>query len=157
VCTTTPFSAIAGGDFTRPGRRADLQLMRHLRACADAFSIGAQTLRDRPDLVGAADDIGGALGEALHQFRAKQGRRRFPIQVVYSESGRLDLDAAIFNTSELTAIVVTGRAGSCTRDPSQTARSRGRSGMSWREPPLSRRPFLGKPCASQVRDPPATP
>src|SRR5713101_6042796 len=81
-----PVRAIAGGDFTRPGRRADLQLMRHLRACADAFSIGAQTLRDHPDVVGAADDIGGALGEALHQFRVKQGRRRFPIQVVYSES-----------------------------------------------------------------------
>ncbi len=106
-----PVRAIAGGDFTRPGRRADLQLMRHLRACADAFSIGAQTLRDQPDLVGAADDIGGALGEALHQFRVKQGRRRFPIQVVYSGSGRLDLDAPIFNTSELTAIVVTTDAG----------------------------------------------
>jgi riboflavin biosynthesis pyrimidine reductase len=106
-----PVRAIAGGDFTQSGRRADLQLMRHLRACADAFSIGAQTLRDQPDLVGAADDIGGALGEALYQFRVKRGQGRFPIQVVYSESGRLDLDAPIFNTSELTAIVVTTDSG----------------------------------------------
>jgi riboflavin biosynthesis pyrimidine reductase len=58
----------------------------------------------------------------LHQFRARQGRRRFPegrrglsaptpVQVVYSESGRLDLDAPIFNTSKLTAIVVTTDSG----------------------------------------------
>ncbi len=106
-----PVRTITGGDFSRPGRRADLQLMRHLRACADAFSVGAQTLRDQPDLVGAADDIGGALGEALYQFRVKRGQGRFPIQVVYSESGRLDLDAPIFNTSELTAIVVTTDSG----------------------------------------------
>ena len=38
-----PVRAIAGGDFTRTGRLADLQLMRYLRACADAFSVGAQT------------------------------------------------------------------------------------------------------------------
>jgi riboflavin biosynthesis pyrimidine reductase len=106
-----PVRAVAGGDFTRPGRRADVELMRHLRAGADAFSIGAQTLRDQPDLVGAADDIGGELGAALSRFRAKQGRPRFPLQVVYSEAGRLDLDAPLFNTPELTAIVVTTDAG----------------------------------------------
>jgi riboflavin biosynthesis pyrimidine reductase len=106
-----PVRAVAGGDFTRPGRRADVQLMRHLRACADAFSVGAQTLRDQPDLIGAADDVGGELGEALSRFRAAQGRRRFPLQIVYSESGRLDLDVPIFNTPELKAIVVTTDAG----------------------------------------------
>ncbi|PWU19951.1 MAG: hypothetical protein C5B48_13085, partial [Candidatus Rokuibacteriota bacterium] len=106
-----PVRAIAGGDFTRPGRLADLHLMRYLRAAADAVSFGAQTLRDQPDLVGAADDVGGDVGEALRQFRVKQGLPRFPIQVVYSESGRLDLDAPIFTTRDLTAIVVTTEVG----------------------------------------------
>src|SRR5216684_2342400 len=106
-----PVRAIAGGDFTRTGRLADLQLMRYLRACADAFSVGAQTLRDQPDLIGAADDMGGALGEALYVFRRSQGRPRFPLQVVYSESGRLDLDVPMFNTPELTVIIVTTEAG----------------------------------------------
>lgn len=106
-----PVRAVAGGDFKRAGRRADVQLMRYLRACADAFSIGAQTLRDQRDLIGAADDVGGELGEALSRFRAMQGRGRFPLQIVYSESGRLDLDAPIFNTPELTAIVVTTDSG----------------------------------------------
>ncbi len=106
-----PVRAIAGGDFTRSGRLADLQLMRYLRACADAFSVGAQTLRDQPDLIGTADDIGGRLGEALYEFRVGRGRRRFPLQVVYSQSGRLDLDVPIFTTPQLTAIVVTTDAG----------------------------------------------
>jgi hypothetical protein len=56
-----PVRAIAGGDFTRPGRLADLQLMRYLRACADAVSFGAQTLRDQPDLLGTPDIEGGLL------------------------------------------------------------------------------------------------
>lgn len=106
-----PVRAIAGGDVTRSGRLADLQFMRYLRACADAFSVGAQTLRDQPDLIGTADDIGGGLGEALYQFRVGQGRRRFPLQVVYSQSGRLDLDAPIFTTLQLTVIVVTTDPG----------------------------------------------
>ena len=106
-----PVRAIAGGDFTRTGRLADLQLMRYLRACADAFSVGAQTLRDQPDLIGTADDMGGALGEALNVFRRSQGRPRFPLQVVYSESGRLDLGVPMFNTPELTVIIVTTEVG----------------------------------------------
>ena len=105
-----PVRAIAGGDFSRPGRLADLQLMRYLRACADAVSFGAQTLRDQPDLIGTPD-IGGGLGEALYQFRAQHGLRRFPLQVLYTESGRLDLRAPIFNTPHLEVIVITTAAG----------------------------------------------
>jgi len=104
-----PIRAIAGGDLSRPGRRADVRLMRRLRAGADAVSFGAQTLRDQPDLIGTVDDVGGELGEALIRFRAEQGRGRVPLQVIYSESGRLDRAVPIFNTPRLTAIVVTTR------------------------------------------------
>ncbi len=106
-----PVRVIAGGDFTRTGRRADLQLMRYLRACADAVSVGAQTLRDQPDLIGTAEDIGGALGAALSRFRSRQGWPRVPLQVVYSQSGRLDLDVPMFTTPGLTAIIVTTDGG----------------------------------------------
>jgi len=105
-----PVRAIAGGDVTRSGRLADLQLMRYLRACADAISFGAQTLRDQPDLIGTPD-IEGGLGDALYQFRVRHGLGRFPIQVVYSESGRLDLDAPMFNTPHLVVIIITTGAG----------------------------------------------
>ncbi len=105
-----PVRAIAGGDFTRSGRLADLQLMRYLRACADAVSFGAQTLRDHPDLIGTPD-IEGGLGDALYQLRARHGQGRFPLQVIYSESGRLDLDVPMFNTPHLSVIIITTGAG----------------------------------------------
>jgi len=105
-----PVRAIAGGDVTRSGRLADLQLMRYLRACADAISFGAQTLRDQPDLIGTPD-LEGGLGDALYQFRVRHGLGRFPIQVLYSESGRLDLDTPMFNTPQLVVIIITTGAG----------------------------------------------
>jgi riboflavin biosynthesis pyrimidine reductase len=109
--TDDPVGAVAGGDVTRSGRFADLRLMRYLRACADAVSVGAQTLRDQPDLVGTFEDVGGGLGEALRRWRASHSRPRVPLQVVYSQSGRLDLAVPMFNTPELTAIVVTAEPG----------------------------------------------
>ena len=105
-----PVRAVAGGDFTRPGRLADLQLMRYLRACADAVSFGAQTLRDQPDLVGTLD-LAGGMGDALSRFRARHGLAPLPLQVIYSGSGRLDLEAPMFNTPHLEVIVVTTAAG----------------------------------------------
>jgi riboflavin biosynthesis pyrimidine reductase len=114
-----PVRAIAGGEFTRPGRRADLWLMRQLRAYADAVAFGAQTLRDQPDLVGAADDVGGELGAALRRFRDAQGRPRFPLHVLYSGSGVLDLGLPMFGTPGLRTIVVTTAAGA------RTLRARG--------------------------------
>ncbi len=105
-----PVRAIAGGDFTRPGRLADLQLMRYLRACADAVSFGAQTLRDQPALLGTPD-IEGGLGDALYELRVRHGLGRFPLQVIYSESGRLDLGVPMFNTSHLRVIIITTVAG----------------------------------------------
>lgn len=106
-----PVRAVAGGDFRRPGRRADVRLMRRLRAAADAVSFGAQTLRDQPDLIGGVEDAGGDLGAELVRRRAAQGRPRIPLQVIYSESGRLDLRVPLFTTPGLTPIVVTTAAG----------------------------------------------
>lgn len=106
-----PIRAIAGGDFTRPGRRADVQLMRYLRACADAVSVGAQTLRDQPGLVGTLGHAGSDLGEVLERFRMSHGRRRLPLQVIYTQSGDVDLNARLFNTPGVEALVVTTEHG----------------------------------------------
>lgn len=102
-----PVHAIAGGDFSRPGRRADVQLMRYLRACADAVSVGAQTLRDQPGLVGTLGYAGSDLGEVLERFRLSQGRPRLPRQVIYTRDGALDLDARMFHTPGVEVLVVT--------------------------------------------------
>jgi riboflavin biosynthesis pyrimidine reductase len=105
-----PVRTIAGGDATRSGRLADVRLLHYLRACADAVSFGAQTLRDQPDLIGMPG-LEGGLGEALYRFRARHERGRLPLQVIYSETGRLDLDAPMFNTRELLVIIITTGAG----------------------------------------------
>jgi riboflavin biosynthesis pyrimidine reductase len=106
-----PIRAIAGGDFTRPGRHADVQLMRYLRACADAVSVGAQTLRDQPGLAATLGHAGSDLGELLERFRTSRGRRRLPLQVVYTQSGDLDLSIPLFNTPEVDVLVVTTEHG----------------------------------------------
>lgn len=106
-----PIRAIAGGDFTRPGRRADVQLMRYLRACADAVSVGAQTLRDQPGLVATLGHTGSDLGDVLERFRTSHGLRRLPLQVIYTQSGDLDLDARLFKTPGVEVLVVTTEHG----------------------------------------------
>ena len=102
-----PIRAIAGGDFTRPGRRADVQLMRYLRACADAVSVGAQTLREQPELAPTLGHAGSDLGDVLERFRIGHGLRRLPLQVIYTQSGDLDLNVRLFNTPGVDVLVVT--------------------------------------------------
>jgi riboflavin biosynthesis pyrimidine reductase len=118
-----PVRAIAGGDTTRPGRLADVRLLRYLRACADGISFGAQTLRDQPDLIGSPD-LGGELGERLLQWRVRHGLGPVPLQVIYSASGRLDLDAPIFTTPDLPVVVITTAAGARRLGPHCGATSR---------------------------------
>jgi riboflavin biosynthesis pyrimidine reductase len=105
-----PARTIAGSD-PRPGRVADLCLMRYLRALSDAVSMGAQTLREDPDLVATPGDVGGELGGVFYRFRAEHGFNPFPLQIVYSEHGLVRLDLPIFTTTGLTAIVVTTELG----------------------------------------------
>lgn len=117
-----PIRAIAGGDFTRIGRRADVRLMRHLRASADAVSVGAQTLRDQPDLVGTLGESGSDLGAVLERFRLGHGLPRLPLQVIYTRYGALDLEARMFKTPGVDVIVVTTERGA------RQLRSRGSEG-----------------------------
>jgi riboflavin biosynthesis pyrimidine reductase len=106
-----PIRAIAGGDFKRPGRRADVQFMRYLRAVSDAVSVGAQTLRDQPELVATLSESGSDLGAVLERFRVAQGLLPLPRQIVYTLSGALDLGARMFDAPGGGMIVVTTEHG----------------------------------------------
>ena len=106
-----PIRAIAGGDLSRPGRRADVELMRYLRASADAVAVGAQTLRDQPELSDTLGLKGADLGPLLERFRMSHARPRLPRQVIYTRGGVLDLDVRMFNTPGVEVIVVTTGRG----------------------------------------------
>ena len=104
-----PVLQILGGA-GRPERIADRRLMRYLRSIGDG-SIGAETVREQPQLVLTPQEPGDEPVPELYAFRAARGLSRHPRNVVYSRYGRVPLEHPIFNTSGLQAIVVTSPAG----------------------------------------------
>lgn len=105
-----PVLAVLGGDGARPERLADKRLMRALRCYGDV-SVGAQTLRDQPDLVQIPQEPGEAPTPELYEFRRRQGLSRYPRIVVYSLFGRLPLGNIVFRTPGVEVIVVTSERG----------------------------------------------
>jgi riboflavin biosynthesis pyrimidine reductase len=118
-----PVAAVLGGDDTRPERIADRRHMRHLRCYGDV-AVGAQTLRDQPDLVQTPQEPGEPPAPALYAFRRAHGLPHHPRTIVYSLYGRLRADLAVFNTPGLEVIVV----GTSVAEATLTARGvRGRN------------------------------
>lgn len=105
-----PVLAILGGDDGRPDRVADRRLMRYLRCFGDA-AIGAQTIRDQPELVQTPAQPGDEPAPALYRFREEHGLPHHPRGVVYSLHGCLPLEHPTFNTPGLDVIVVTTEIG----------------------------------------------
>ena len=100
-----PVRAVLGADDKRPERIADRRHMRHLRCFGDV-GIGAQTLRDQPDLVQTPQEPGEPPVPNLYRFREAHGLTYHPRVIVYSLFGRLDPEHPVFTTSGLDPIVV---------------------------------------------------
>jgi riboflavin biosynthesis pyrimidine reductase len=100
-----PVRMVLGADDTRPERIADRRHMRHLRCYGDV-GIGAQTLRDQPDLVQTPREPGEPPVPKLYDFRVAHGLPYHPRVVVYSLFGRLDPGHPVFNTQGLDPILV---------------------------------------------------
>jgi riboflavin biosynthesis pyrimidine reductase len=105
-----PVLAILGGDDNRPDRIADRRLMRYLRCFGD-MAIGAQTIRDQPELVQTPAQPGDEPAPALYRFRAEHGLPHHPRTVIYSLHGCLPLEHPVFDTPGLDVIVVTTEIG----------------------------------------------
>jgi riboflavin biosynthesis pyrimidine reductase len=83
-----------------------------LRASADAIMVGAGTLNDvstkslwTPEYV---------YPDAKHlykEYRVNANKPEYPLLVIVSGSGRLELDRAIFRTPAMRAVVITTSAG----------------------------------------------
>jgi len=105
-----PVRAVLGGDDTRPVRIADRRHMRHLRCYGDV-AIGAQTLREQPQLLQTPQEPHDPPMPALYAFRRAHGLSTQPRHVIYSLTGCVDVGAPVFNTPGVEAIVVTTEKG----------------------------------------------
>lgn len=105
-----PVLGVLGGDDTRPVRIADRRHMRHLRCYGDV-AIGAQTLREQPELLQTPQTPDDPPMPALYAFRRAHGLPMQPRHIVYSLGGCLDVALPVFNTPGVEAIIVTTEKG----------------------------------------------
>jgi riboflavin biosynthesis pyrimidine reductase len=101
-----------GGDISG-FNQGDRFIMGLLRASADAVLVGAATLREAGGRhLLTAQSVNPSCGEAYGRYR--QGILRkppYPISVIVSGSGKVDLELATFRTAEVRAVIITTEAG----------------------------------------------
>ena len=124
--------AVLGGDTHPDERLADRRHMRHLRCYGDV-AIGAQTLREQPELVQTPQAPGDEPMPALARFRVAHGLPVQPRHVIYSRRGDLDLDLPVFRTPGVEVLVVTTAEGAA----AQSARGAAARGVTLVAEPVS--------------------
>jgi riboflavin-specific deaminase-like protein len=87
------------------GSRRDLAHLYELRATADAILCGARTVEISPSILGNG-------GEKFRKRRLAHGWAEYPLRVIVSGSGSIDLDAKIFQKRFSPVIVLTTRQAS---------------------------------------------
>jgi riboflavin biosynthesis pyrimidine reductase len=102
----------SGGSTISGSNPADRFIMGLLRASADAIVVGAGTLRD----VGAKSlwTPEYVYPDATHlyaEYRVAQHKPEYPLLVIVSGSGELELERAIFRTPAMRTVVITTSAG----------------------------------------------
>lgn len=82
------------------GSKKDLEHLYELRATADAILCGARTVE-------ISESVLGNGGEKFSQRRLKNGRAEFPVRIIASGSGSIDLAAKIFQKRISPIIILT--------------------------------------------------
>jgi riboflavin biosynthesis pyrimidine reductase len=102
----------SGGSTISGSNPADRFIMGLLRASADAVMVGAGTLRDVSAKSLWTPEY--AYPDAKHlydEFRANAHQSQYPLLVIVSGSGQLELKRAIFRTPAIRTVVITTSAG----------------------------------------------
>jgi riboflavin biosynthesis pyrimidine reductase len=100
----------SGGDISGFNRHDQL-VMGLLRAIADAVIVGAGTLRSVPQHRWTAQYIYPALADAYQQLRTSMGKPEPPLNVIVTAHGEVDLDLPVFQSGEVTVLLVTSAHG----------------------------------------------
>lgn len=95
-----------GGDISG-SNPCDRMVMGLLRTIADAVIVGAGTLRAAPQHIWTAKYIYPPLTEEYRQLRTNLEKSPFPLNVIITASGKLDLTLPVFQTSEVPVLIVT--------------------------------------------------
>jgi riboflavin biosynthesis pyrimidine reductase len=102
----------AGGGEISGFNLHDRLVMGMLRAVADAVIVGAGTLRAvAADHLWTAAYIFPALAGAYQQLRTALGKPESPLNVIVSASGKVDLSQRVFQSGEVSALIVTTLQG----------------------------------------------
>ncbi|MCI4372334.1 MAG: dihydrofolate reductase family protein [Thermoplasmata archaeon] len=123
--------ASGGGDIT--GFEAhDRLVMGLLRAVADAVIVGAGTLRAVPRHLWTAEHVFPRMCREFAELRLRLGKPAFPLNVVVTARGNLDLTLPVFSSGAVPVLIVTtargaGRLPSTDLPPTARAVVAGRS------------------------------
>jgi len=103
----------AGGSTISGSDRGDRFIMGLLRASADAVMVGARTVHDvSPNGLWTPEYTYPDAKHLYAEYRVNALHKpEYPLVVVVSGSGRLELERAIFRTPEMRTVVITTPAG----------------------------------------------
>jgi len=95
-----------GGDISGFNKH-DQWFMGLARARADAVMVGANTLRSEPEHKWTSEFIFPSDTAAFQRLREREGRSKYPLQVMVTRSGDINPNSAIFADSTLEVVVAT--------------------------------------------------
>ena len=102
----------SGGGEISGRNEEDTFIMGLLRSCADAVLIGEETYRVARKHLWTADFICPKLKDEYQALRRRlQKRSLHPLTVIASGKGSIELTGALFKQSEVTAVILTTKAG----------------------------------------------
>lgn len=99
-----------GGDISGFNQQ-DRMVMGLLRAIADVVIVGAGTLRIEPNHRWTAQYIYPSLAEEYSLLRTSLGKSAYPLNVIVTASGEVDLNLPVFQSTEIPVLIVTTPRG----------------------------------------------
>src|SRR5436305_2667969 len=99
-----------GGDISGFNQQ-DRMVMGLLRAIADVVIVGAGTLRAEPNHRWTAQYIYPSLAEEYSLLRTSLGKSAYPLNVIVTASGAVNLNLPVFQSNEIPVLIVTTPRG----------------------------------------------
>jgi riboflavin biosynthesis pyrimidine reductase len=100
-----------GGGNISGSKKEDRAVMGLLRASADAVIVGAGTLRSEPRHRWTAEYIYPPFASEYQALRHALGKPAYPLNVIVSVQGKINLDLQLFHTGKIPVLIITTATG----------------------------------------------